>query len=199
MQQTRPFEPCPCNHLHGGHSLLMACGCVHKGRCLVQAGTKTKLMEAAQILKFFLFLFYLSLLDMIHDGTQLQKCYQQSLQCKAKSKRAVHNCTSRRTVSHQKEQNTIFWYGFARQACRCGLSGCRAPVRPDLGCWRAANECVGQPPPHPWLGLILALLSSHMVLALLAKRVTSNSVWLAKARPECVIVILRSQSRVPLD
>ena len=116
-------------------------------------------------------------------------------------KGSVLNSTSDKIVSHEKKHNTICWYGFAvqAQACRCGLSGCRAPVRPDLGCWRAANECVGQPPPHPWLGLILALLSSYMVLALLAKRVNFETVcgWLRS--PECAICFLRSQSRVPLD
>ena len=53
---------------------------------------------------------------------------------------------------------SVFRYGFAEQVCRCGL--CLAPVRPNLACWRAANECVGHQAPHHGLWLILALLLS---------------------------------------
>ena len=53
---------------------------------------------------------------------------------------------------------SVFRYGFAEQVCRCGL--CLAPVRPNLACWRAANECVGHQAPHHGLWLILALLQS---------------------------------------
>ena len=63
--KARPFEQCPCNHLHERHSLLMACVSVHKGRCSHEQGQNCSeqiislqiLLNLIELCKFFKIMF----------------------------------------------------------------------------------------------------------------------------------------------